>query len=85
MSRKPYPSDLTDLQWDNIEHLFPPPKSGGRPRKYSNRELVNGILFILWSGCQWRMLPHDLPHWRSVYGYNRRWSRDGDLGGRGHL
>jgi putative transposase len=57
--------------------LFPPPKIGGRPRQYSNRELINGILYVLWSGCQWRMVPHDLPHWRSVYGYNRRWSKAG--------
>jgi putative transposase len=73
MSRKTYPSDLTDLQWDNIEHLFPPPKSGGRPRVYSNRDLVAAILYVTRSGCSWRMLPHDFPPWESVYGYFRRW------------
>jgi len=73
MDKKPYPSDLTELQWDNIEHLFPPPKTGGRPREYDNRDLVNGILYVTRSGCSWRMLPHDFPPWQSVYGYFRRW------------
>jgi putative transposase len=73
MSRKPYPSDLTELQWDNIEHLLPPPKPGGRRRTYSNRDIVNGILYVTRSGCAWRMLPHDFPPWESVYGYFRRW------------
>jgi putative transposase len=73
MSRKPYPSDLTEVQWENIEHLFPPPKTGGRPRAYDNRALVNGILYVTRSGCSWRMLPHDFPPWQSVYGYFRRW------------
>ena len=57
MSKTPYPSDLTDLQYDNIEHMLPQPKTGGRPRKYDNRALLNAILYVLWSGCQWRMLP----------------------------
>src|SRR6202051_3253547 len=73
MNRKPYPSDLTDLQWDNIEHLFPAPKMGGRPRKYDNREIVNAILYVVRGGAAWRMLPHDFPLWESVYGYFRRW------------
>lgn len=77
MNRKPYPSDLSDLQWDNIEHLFPPPKTGGRPRQYDNRALVNGILYVTRSGCSWRMLPHDFPPWQSVYGYFRRWRLSG--------
>jgi putative transposase len=73
MSTKPYPSDLTDMQWHNIEHLFPPPKSGGRPRTYDNRDIVNAILYVTRSSCAWRMLPHDFPPWESVYGYFRRW------------
>ena len=77
MTRKSYPSDLTDLQWDNIEQLFPQPKLGGRPRKYDNAELMNGVLYVLCSGCAWRMLPHDFPPWQSVYGYYRRWRLDG--------
>ena len=77
MTRKSYPSDLTALQWDNIEHLFPQPKTGGRPRKYDNRDLVNGVLYVLSGGCAWRMMPHDSPPWESVYGYYRRWRLDG--------
>jgi putative transposase len=77
MSRKPYPSDLSDLQWDNLEHLAPPPKSGGRRRQYDNRELVNAIWYVCRSGCAWRMLPHDFPPWQSVYGYFRRWQKAG--------
>src|ERR1700722_1718282 len=73
MERNPYPSDLTDLQWNNIEHLLPQPKPGGRPRKYENRVIVNAVLYVLRSGAQWRLLPHDFPPWESVYGYYRRW------------
>jgi putative transposase len=77
MERNPYPSDLTDIQWDNIEHLFPPAKPGGRPRKYHSRELVNAIMFVVRTGIQWRAIPHDFPPWESVYGYYRRWSQAG--------
>jgi putative transposase len=77
MNRKPYPTDLTDAQWDNLEHLFPAPKPGGRPRKYSNRELADAVFYLLATGCAWRMLPHDFPPWDSAYGYFRRWQRDG--------
>jgi putative transposase len=77
MERNPYPSDLTEIQWDNIEHLFPPPKPGGRPRKYSNRVLVNAIFYVLRTGVQWRLLPHDFPPWESVYGYYSRWRQAG--------
>jgi putative transposase len=75
MERNPYPSDLTDTQWDNIEHLLPAPRPGGRPRKYENRELVNAILYVVRTGIQWRAMPHDFPPWESVYGYFRRWNQ----------
>ena len=77
MTRKPYPTDLTDLQWDNIEHLVPAPKPGGRPRKYGNRDLVAAIFYLSRTGCAWRLLPHDFPPWESVYAYFRRWQADG--------
>jgi putative transposase len=77
MERNPYPSDLTDMQWDNIEHLFPPAEPGGRPRKYHTRELVNAIMYVVRTGIQWRAMPHDFPPWESVYGYYRRWSQAG--------
>ena len=77
MTRKPYATDLTDLQWDNIEHLVPAPKPGGRPRKYSNRDLVAAVFYVSRTGCAWRLLPHDFPPWESVYAYFRRWQDDG--------
>jgi putative transposase len=77
MTRKPYPSDRSDAQWYNIEHLFPPPKPGGRPRQYGNRDLADAVFYLLAGGCSWRMLPHDFPPWDSVYGYFRRWQQDG--------
>src|SRR3954469_17238889 len=65
--RKRYPSDLTDLQWENIEHLFPRPKGkAGRPRTYTLREVVDAVLYLARGGCSWRMLPHDFPPWKTV-------------------
>jgi putative transposase len=65
ITREPYPSDLTDKQWDTIKHVIPKPKSnnrkGGRPPVYTRREIVNAILYVLTSGCRWIDLPHDLP------------------------
>ena len=77
MSRKRYPTDLTDLQWYNIEHLIPGPKPGGRPAKYDRRDIVAAVFYLLRAGCSWRMLPGDFPPWDTVYGYFRRWQRDG--------
>ena len=77
-SRARYPSDLTDLQWSNIEHLFPQGKGKtGRPRKYPLREIVNASLYLARGGCSWRMLPHDFPPWKTVYNYFERWAWDG--------
>jgi putative transposase len=75
--RKRYPSDLTDIQWALIEPLIPPAKSGGRPRDVDMREVVNAILYLNRSGCQWDMLPHDLPPKSDVYFYFARWRDDG--------
>jgi len=69
MKCTPYPSDLTDAQWARIAPLIPPAKSGGRPRSVNMREILNAIWYVVRSGCAWRMIPHDLPHWRTVYGY----------------
>lgn len=81
-ARMRYPSDLTDLQWDNIEHFFPPQQraSGraGRPRTYPVREIVNAICYLARSGCAWRMLPHDFPPWKTVSYYFYTW-RDAGL------
>lgn len=75
--RRSYPSDLTDNEWAILEALVPPVKSGGRPAEHTRREIVNAILYVLRTGCQWRHLPHDLPAWGTVYTYFRRWRLDG--------
>src|SRR5437588_5852011 len=72
-----YPTDLTDRQWDCIKELIPPAKSGGRPRMLDMRAVINGILYVVVSGCQWRMLPREYPAWQSVYTYFRQWCDDG--------
>lgn len=79
MPRQAYTSDLTDAQWAVLEPLLPPPKSGGRPRSVDLREVVNGLLYLLHTGCPWRSLPHDLPPWGTVWTYFRRWRDDGTL------
>jgi transposase len=78
-TRQPYPSDLTDQQWAQVERFIPAPKSGGRPAKYQRREIVNALLYINRTGCQWRALPHDFPPWDSVYWYFRTWKQNGTL------
>lgn len=77
MNRKPYPSDLTDAQWEELAALLPPAKPGGRPRTVDIREVMNAVLYVLRSGCTWRMIPHDLPPWSTAWGYFRRWRKDG--------
>jgi putative transposase len=76
-ARKPYPSDLTDPQWELIELLIPPPQSGGRPRDADMREVLNAMLYLGRSGCQWDMLPHDLPAKSTVYEYFAAWRENG--------
>jgi putative transposase len=76
-SRKRYPTDLTDAEWQQVEHLIPQHRSGGpgggRPPKYDLREVLNAIFYITKAGCIWRMMPHDLPPWETVYGYFAQW------------
>jgi transposase len=76
-TRQPYPSDLSDREWAQVERFIPAPKPGGRPAKYERREIVNALLYLDRTGCQWRALPHDLPPWESVYWYFRNWKKDG--------
>ena len=76
MARQPYPTDLTDRQWAILAPLIPPAKPGGRPRSVDLREILNGIFYALRAGGSWRMLPHDLPPWPTVYGYFRAWQQD---------
>jgi putative transposase len=79
MARTPYPTDLTDAQWALLEPLLPAAKPGGRPRSADLREVVDAILYLLRTGCAWRMLPHDFPPWGTVWSYFRRWRDDGTL------
>src|SRR5919205_44453 len=72
-----YPTDLTDRQWDCIKDLIPPAKPGGRPRSLEMRAVINAILYIVVSGCQWRMLPREYPVWQSVYTDFQQWRDDG--------
>ena len=81
MKRKRYPSDLTDAQWKRIEPLIPPAKPGGRDRAHSMRHIVDALFYLLRSGCSWRMLPHDLPPWQTVYTYFQQWRDDDTLEG----
>ncbi len=75
-----YPSDLTDAEWALVEPRIPPARRGGRRRGANMREVLNGILYVLSSGCQWRALPEDLPPRSTVHGYLTRWAQDGTLG-----
>ena len=75
--RRAYATDLSDSQWALIAPLIPEAEPGGRPRKTTSRELVNAILYFLRAGMAWRLLPHDLPPWQTVYYYLRRWQREG--------
>jgi putative transposase len=80
MSRTPYPTDLSNAQWQLIEPYVPRPRPGGRPARYPRREVVNAILYQARNGCVWRALPHDLPPYRIVFHYFRAWQRDGTWG-----
>jgi transposase len=73
--RRPYPSDLSDEQWALIEDLVPSPNSHPNfpSAVYTRREVVNGIVYLLRTGCQWRHLPHDFPKWQLVASYYYKW------------
>lgn len=75
MTRKSYPGDLTDTEWSQIEPLISKGvyRSAGCKGKYSKREKLNAILYVLRTGCQWTDLPHDFPPWKSVYSQFLRW------------
>ncbi|WLT37013.1 IS5 family transposase [Synechocystis sp. B12] len=75
--REFYSTDITDSQWQLVEPHLPKAKTGGRKRKTSLREILNAIFYMLRTGCAWRLLPHDFPKWRTVYGYFQQWHEDG--------
>jgi len=78
-SRLRYPSDLTDEEWSLIERLIPLAKRGGSKRTVNLREIANGLMYILSTGCQWRAIPKDLPPRSTLYDYFGLWSWDGTL------
>ena len=75
--RKAYPSDLTEAEWENLEPLIPAISPLAVNVRYTRREIVNGILYVLRSGCPWRLVPHDLPAWGTLYDYFCTWRNDG--------
>ena len=78
-SRLRYPSDVTDEEWALVEPLIPPAKRGGNRRHVVVREVINGLMYILSTGCQWRAIPKDLPPRSTLYDYFDLWSWDGTL------
>ncbi len=86
MMRKPYPTDLTDAQWACLEPLLPRPRSGtrkgGRPAT-DRREVVNAIFYHLRGGSSWELLPHDFPHYKTVFHDFAAWRKSG-VWERGH-
>ena len=74
-----YPSDLTDGEWALVEPMLPPAKRGGRKRSVNLREVLNGIFYVLSTGCQWNAVPKDLPPKSTIYDYLDLWDWDGTL------
>ena len=81
MSRKPYPTDLTDAQWEIVRSAMPGAKNGrtGTPRRYPLREIWNAVFYQAKNGGTWRALPHDFPPWPAVWQQYRRWRDNGTL------
>jgi putative transposase len=75
--RAKYPTDLTDQQWQILRKLLPQPSLRGAPQTVCRRAVIDAILYVLRSGCAWRLLPHDFPNWKTVYGVFRNWRNDG--------
>ena len=78
-SKLRYPSDVTDDEWVLVKPMIPPAKRGGRKREHDERDLVNGILYVLSTGCQWRYIPKDMPPRSTLHDYLDRWNYDGTL------
>ena len=76
-TKEPYPSDLTDAEWELLRPLLPGPSKLGRPPRYDRRKVLEAIFYLVRSGCAWRLLPHDLPPWRLVYYYFACWRESG--------
>lgn len=72
-----YPTNLSDGQWQILRGLLPKPSKRGAPQRISRRSVINGILYVLRSGCAWRLLPREFPKWKTVYGIFLNWRNDG--------
>lgn len=75
--RKPYASDLSDGEWEILKQMVPQAKGFGHPLEVEFREIFNGIFYVQRTGCQWEMMPHDLPPYSTVYHYFQKWQRKG--------
>jgi transposase len=73
--RQPYPSDVTDKEWELLEPLLPKHPAKGRPWRWSPRDYVNALFYLLRTGCPWRQLPHDMPPWSTVYSRFQQWQK----------
>src|SRR5215207_361040 len=76
-NRPAYPSDLTDEQWAHLRIMLPRRVGKGGAPLHSRREMMNAILYVVRTGCQWRALPHEFPPWETVYGYFRKLGENG--------
>ncbi len=77
MTKRIYPCDLTDGEWQYLKRCLPKQRSTGRPPTHARREILNACFYVLRTGCAWRYLPKDYPHWKTVYHYFRAWRIDG--------
>lgn len=75
--RKPYPSDVTDAQWQLIEPFIPKISAEATVPTIERREIINAILYVLRTGCSWRQMPHDLPNGKTAHHYFRIWTKAG--------
>ena len=75
-NKQPYPSDLTDDEWERIRWLLPRSRRGRTPT-HSRRIMLNAVLYVARTGCQWRQLPHEFPPWSAVYAFFRRLGQAG--------
>src|SRR3954453_17422264 len=74
---RPYATDLTEAQWQVIQAVLPRQQGPGRPRRVRLRAVLNGLLYLTRTGCQWRLLPHEFPYWGTVRYFFDQWTRDG--------
>ncbi len=75
--KRSYSTDLSDAEWEYLEPHVPPPDKRGRPRVHTTRYILEAIIYVLKSGCPWRLSPRDFPPWETVYCWFRRWRIDG--------